>query len=156
MRRALELAERGLGRVAPNPLVGAVVVLVVAANVALVSWAMGRQSEPVAVDPRTTPFYRTVTERYAGQGVIILGINEVMAPENPAAAPIATSLLTLFDDVMVVTLPTARSSIAFASHRLPFDRDVLAEIVRQSGEEEFVILDTTAVRTIADNSSAQP
>jgi hypothetical protein len=79
-----------------------------------------------------------------------------MEPENPAAPPIASSLLTLFDDVMVVTLPTARSSIAFAGHNLPFDRDVLAEIVRQSGEGEFVILDTTAVRAIADSASAQP
>lgn len=134
----------------------AVMAVVVVANLALISWAMTQRSDPVAVDPRTTPFYRTVTERYAGQGVIILGINEVMEPGNPAAQPIAASLLTLFDDVMVVTLSSTRSSIAFASHSLPFNQEVLAEIVRQSGEEEFVILDITAVRAIADNTSAQP
>ena len=39
---------------------------------------------------------------------------------------------------MIVTLPGAQSSIAFASQQLPFDQNTLAEIVRQS-EEEFVI-----------------
>ncbi|MCA9873719.1 MAG: hypothetical protein KC441_08690 [Anaerolineales bacterium] len=137
-------------------LAGAVVAVIVVANLALVSWAMARQSEPVASDPSASPFYRTVSERYAGQGVIILGINEVMEPGSLTAQPIAASLLTLFDDVMVVTLPSTRSSIAFASHDLPFDQEMLAEIVRQSGEEEFTILDITAVRAIADNAAAQP
>lgn len=137
-------------------LAGVAVLLVLASNVALVSWAGAQPSEQVAVDPRTIPFYRTVTERYAGQGVIILGVNEIMEPDNPAAPPIATSLLTLFDDVMIVTLPATHASIAFASPNLPFDQDVLAEIVRESGEEEFVILDITAVRAIADKAAAQP
>lgn len=133
-------------------IVGAVVVLIVAANVMIVSWAKTQQTEPVAIDPRSIPFYRTVSEEYEGQGVIILGVNELIQAENPAAVPIATSLLTLFDDVMVVTLPTANVSIAFASPSLPFDQETLAEIVRESGEEEFVILDNTAVRTIAENT----
>lgn len=134
-------------------LVGAVILLVVVSNLALFSWASAQSSEPAAVDPLTIPFYQTVTERYAGQGVIILGINEVIEPENPAAVPYATSLLTLFDDVMVVTLPDTRFSVAFASSTLPFDRPTLAEIVRQSGEENFMILDATGIRAIADNSS---
>ncbi|HEX6387608.1 MAG TPA: hypothetical protein VF177_23310 [Anaerolineae bacterium] len=132
-------------------LVGAVMVLIVASNLALFSWASAQQSTQVTIDPRTIPFYQAVTERYAGQGVIILGINEVIRPDNPAAQPIATSLLTLFDDVMVVTLPTTQSSIAFASHSLPFDQRVLAEIVRQSGEDEFIILDAAAIQAIAGN-----
>lgn len=136
--------------------IGAAVVLVIAANLAVVSWATARQSEPLTVDPRTSPFYRTVTERYAGQGVIILGINEVMEPNNPEASSIAASLLTLFDDVLIVTLPTTQSSIAFASHSLPFDQHVLAEIVQQSGEDAFSILTISDVRAIADNLSDQP
>lgn len=137
-------------------LVGAALVLVVAGNLAVVSWALAQRSEQVAVDPRDTPFYQTVTEQYAGQGVIILGINGIMGPDNPAAPQIAMSLVTLFDDVMVVTLPATQTSIAFASHRLPFNQDVLAEIVRQSGEDEFVILDSAAVRAMADDVWARP
>lgn len=126
------------------------------ANVMVISWARTQQTETVAIDPRSVPFYRTVSEQYEGQGVIILGVNELLAADNPAAVPIATSLLTLFDDVMVVTLPTANISIAFASPSLPFDQQTLAEIVRESGEETFDILDNTAVRAIAENTSPPP
>lgn len=136
-------------------LIGAIV-LIVGFNLALYTWALSQQSGQALVDPKTIPFYQTVTERYAGQGVIILGINEVFEADNPAAQPIATSLLTLFNDVMVVNLPTARSSIAFAGSDLPFDQNTLSKILRQSGEEEFVILDTLAIRAIAGNLAAPP
>lgn len=130
--------------------------MIIGFNLALYTWARSQQSEQASVDPRTIPFYQTVTERYAGQGVIILGINEFFEADNPAAQPIATSLLTLFNDVMIVNLPTARTSIAFASPDLPFDQNALSEILRQSGENEFVILDTIAIRAIADNPATQP
>jgi hypothetical protein len=137
-------------------IIGTAVVLILTANVMIVSWAKTQQTEPVAIDPRSIPFYRTVSEEYDGQGVIILGVSELIQAENPAAVPIATSLITLFDDVMVVSLPTANISIAFASPSLPFDQETLAEIVRESGEEEFVILETTAVRKIVENTGPQP
>ncbi len=149
-------SDSGNNQLFRKRLFGVFVVLVIVLNVAMVSWANGQQTEPVAADPSSTPFYRTVTEQYAGQGVIILGVNELIEADNPAATPIATSLLTLFDDVMVVTLPASQASIAFASPSLPFDQETLSEIVRQSGEEEFVILDTTAVRAIAENAAPQP
>ncbi len=137
-------------------LVGAAVVLVLVANVTLVAWASARQPEPVAVDPRSIPFYRTVSEQYAGQGVVILGLNEVLEPDNPNAPQMATSLLTLFGDVIVVNLPAAQTSIAFASQTLPFDANELSEIVRQSGEDEFTVLDVSGVRALTDNNSVQP
>ncbi|MCB0034443.1 MAG: hypothetical protein KDE51_10510 [Anaerolineales bacterium] len=134
----------------------AVVGMILVANIAVFSWASGQAAEQVAVDPTTVPFYRLVTDRYAGQGVIILGVNELITAENPAAQPIAHSLLTLFDDVIVVTLPPSGISIAFASSGLPFDTQTMATIVQESGETDFVILDTTAVRAIANPTAAQP
>ncbi len=126
-----------------------VLLFIIGLNVALSSWAYSQQVEQVIVDPRTRPFYQTVSDRYDGQGVVILGINEVISVDNPAATPITSSLLTLFDDVMVVTLPSAGSSVAFAGYSLPFNEAALAEIMVQSGEEEFVILDMDEVRGIA-------
>lgn len=123
---------------------------IIGLNVALFSWAFSQRVEQVIVDPRTRPFYQTVSERYDGQGVVILGINEVISADNPAAPPFTSSLLTLFDDVMVVTLPSAGSSVAFAGYSLPFSEAALTEIMEQSGEEEFVILDIDEVRRIAD------
>ncbi len=132
------------------------VILILAFNMVLFGWAQTQKSDEQVVDPRSIPFYQTVSEQYANQGVIILGINELIEADNPAAVPFATSLLTLFDDVMVVTLPDVHVSIAFASSTLPFDQETLAEMVRESGEEAFVILDNTAVRAIAENAAVQP
>lgn len=134
----------------------AVVGIVLVTNIAVFSWASGQAAEQIAVDPTAVPFYQLVTDQYAGQGVIILGVNEVMTAENPAAQPIATSLLTLFGDVMVVTLPSSNVSIVFASAALPFNQEELTTLVQSSGETDFVILDTTAVRAIANPVSAQP
>lgn len=137
-------------------LLAAVVGIVLVANIAVFSWASGQAAEQITVDPTAVPFYQLVTDQYAGQGVIILGVNEVMTAENPAAQPIATSLLTLFDDVMVVTLPSSNVSIVFASAALPFNQEELTTLVQASGETDFVVLDTTAVRAIANPVSAQP
>jgi len=133
-----------------------IIVLIVGFNVALVGWASAQQAAEADADLQATAFYQTVKERYAGQGVIILGLNEVLANDNPNAPQIAASLLTLFEDVMVVTLPASQTSIAFASQALPFDERVLTEIVLQSGVTEFTILDTTAVKELAANPAILP
>jgi hypothetical protein len=132
-----------------------IVVLILILNAALFSWAAG-QPQQVAVNPQTLPFYQTITDRYGSQGIVILGLNEVLEPANANAPQIATSLLTLFNDVMVVTLPAAQTSIAFASQTLPFDPNELTEIVRQSGEDEFTVLDVSEVKAIADNNLTAP
>ncbi len=132
------------------------IVLIVGFNLALVGWASAQQDAKAEAELQATTFYQTVKERYAGQGVIILGLGEVLADDNPNAPQIAASLLTLFEDVMVVTLPASQTSIAFASQALPFDEKVLTEIVLQSGVTEFSVLDTTAVKELAANPALLP
>jgi hypothetical protein len=109
-------------------------------------WAL-RQTAASA--ETTTPFYQEISDRYGGEGVIVLQVNEVLDINNPAAAPIAASLLTLFEDVLVVAMPLEQISIAFVSHDLPFDQSVLAEILPPASEDQFVVLDMTAVQSIA-------
>ena len=133
-----------------------VALLIISLNITLFSWASGQQFEQTPIDPWTMPFYQTVTERYAGQGVVILSINEVLEPDNVNAPQIAASLLTLFNDVMAVTLPASQTSIVFASQTLPFDANVLSEIVSQSSEDEFIILEMSDIQLLASNKSAQP
>ena len=136
-------------------LLAGVTILIIGLNIALLNWATAYQSESV-IDPRTIPFYQAVSDRYSDQGVIILGINDVLEPNNPAAPQYANSLLTLFDDVIVVILPTAKISIAFASQSLPFDQALLEVILRESGETDYLILGTPEIRSLAENSGDTP
>ena len=119
-------------------------------NFALITWSFQQQSAPVrAAD---TPFYQLVSDRFEGRGVVILGINEMITADNPAAPPLANALLTLFDDVLVITLPDNQISIAFAGSSLPFTSDTLTQLAQQSGETNFTILDAPTLRAIAVNS----
>jgi hypothetical protein len=125
---------------------GIAIFLILTLNVLLVSWAFRQQA---ASTTSSTPFYQEMSDRYAGQGVIILQVNEVLDINNAAAQPIASSLLTLFDDVLAVAMPGEQISIIFASHDLPFDQTTLTELLPADSEDQFIILDITAVRAIA-------
>ena len=61
-------------------LMGMAIVLIAGLNLALFSWALAQPPEQTTL--QDTQFYQAVAERYAGQGVIILGINEVITPDN--------------------------------------------------------------------------
>ncbi|MBE2221659.1 MAG: hypothetical protein IAF02_08975 [Anaerolineae bacterium] len=116
-------------------------------NIILISWSVSQQTTPaLATD---TPFYQLVSDRFEGQDVVILGINGLITDDNPVAPAIANALLTLFDDVLVITLPNSQISIAFASASLPFDADTLAQFTEQNGETNYTILNTPTLRAIA-------
>jgi hypothetical protein len=132
---------------------GAAAALLIGINGALYAWASNQQGNGIANEPAPAPFARTIINRYAGQGVVALQINEPLEPENAAAPAIASSLLTLFEEVLVVALPGERTSVAFAGQQLPFGRSVLSDALQQSGEEQFAILDTAALRNLAAGRS---
>ncbi len=127
-------------------------IFLLVANSALLAWAFRQQS--TALTAADTTFYQLATEQFADQGVVILGINELISTDNPAAPPLVASLLTLFDDVVVITLPTDQVSIAFAGPYLPFTTDTLAQLARESGETDFTILDGASLQVIAAGSGS--
>jgi len=94
-------------------------------------------------------FYQKVINEYSGQGFVVLRINESFTPGNPAAKQAATSVLVLFDDVIVVSLPEDNYSIAFAGSKLPFNKDDLKTILLDSGDKNFSILDSGEIKTFA-------
>lgn len=135
----------------PKRLRLAAIALLLIGNIAVITWSFQQQSAPATVTD--TPFYQLVSDRFEGQGVVILGINEMITVDNPNAPSFANALLTLFDDVLVITLPSSQFSIAFASTNLPFDSDTLAQLAQQSGEIDFTILNTSALHAIVANTS---
>lgn len=120
-----------------------IVALLFVLNSVIITWAFWQP----AVSESNFP--QLVLDNFEGQGIVILEFSELITEDNPAASPIAESLLTLFDDVIVVTFPRTQSSIAFASSQLPLTTDALAQLAQQSGETDFTILDTSALRAIA-------
>lgn len=116
-------------------------------------WATKSQPADASAISETVPFYQTVIEKYSGQGVVVLKINGAFTSSNPAIKQFAMSLLVLFDDVLVVSLPQANFSVAFAGSLLPFNKDDLGTLLRAEGYEEFTILDTQEIRTLAQENN---
>ncbi len=126
-----------------------IIAIILITNIALIYWST-QQSQHSAHYSGT--FYEALSEEYANQGVIILQINETLSLENPAAPAVANSLLTLFDDVLVVTFPNEQISIAFASSTLPFTQAKLIDHLAQDNQSDYVIHNTATLGEIARQS----
>lgn len=100
------------------------------------------------------PFYRMVQQHLAFDGVFVANLTSTFGPDDLVSRRIAAGLLLMFDDVLVVTADSVGWSFAYASDNLPFNAPVLEAALRKSGEVDFVIHDTAAVRAIVGD--AQP
>lgn len=102
----------------------------------------------------SAPFYQAIAARLAPGGVLAANLTSRFTPEDVVSRRIAASLLTAFDEVIVVTAASAGWSFAYASDDLPFDRVHLEAALRSTGETEFILYDTAAVRAVV--GAAQP
>lgn len=91
-----------------------------------------------ATAPTAAAFYQAVSEQYAGEGVVILQINDAILPDQAPTHPYTSALHTLFTDVLIVTFPNEQTSVAFASNQLPFTSSDLEPLL---GEQQYLILD---------------
>jgi spermidine synthase len=102
----------------------------------------------------TQPFYQTVHQHLALDGVFVANLTSTFGPDDLVSRRIAAGLLMTFDDVIVVTAESVGWSFAYASDNLPFGIEVLEANLRASGETDYTILDTPAVRAVVGD--AQP
>lgn len=116
-------------------------------------WATTTQTGSASPGPTAPPFYQKVLEQYSGQGVIVLQLNGVFTASNPSTQPTATSLLVLFEEVLVVSLPSDNLSVAFVGATLPFGKADLEAILRANGNADFVILDTQEISTFTQSDN---
>lgn len=102
----------------------------------------------------SAPFFREVADHLTPGGVFSVNLTSPFSPEDEVSRRIAAGLLANFREVMVVTPASAGWSFAYASDKLPFDRKAIEQAMRDTGEANFVIFDTPAVRAFTGN--AQP
>jgi hypothetical protein len=75
-------------------------------------------------------------------------------PDDLVSRRVAASLLSRFKEVMVISPASVGWSFAYAGDQLPFDRRMVEAALRRSGEMQFTIFETEAVRAIVGD--AQP
>jgi spermidine synthase len=102
----------------------------------------------------SAPFFRAVADHLSPNGVFSVNLTSPFSATNEISRRIAAGLLANFKDVVVVTPASAGWSFAYASDNLPFDRAALENALHDTGEENFIIFDTPAVRAFVGD--AQP
>jgi spermidine synthase len=96
----------------------------------------------------SAPFDQTIAKHLTPHGVLVANLTSTFVPDNLVSRRIAASLLTAFKQVIVITPKSAGWSFAYASNDPPFARQAIENALRDSGEVQFVIFDTPAVKAI--------
>jgi spermidine synthase len=102
----------------------------------------------------TQSFFELVHMRLQPDGVFATNLTSQFGPHNLVARRIAAGLLNTFDEVIIVTPASIGWSFAFASDDLPFTQEQLDIVLSESGEQQYSIYGTAAVRNLVGN--AQP
>jgi spermidine synthase len=101
----------------------------------------------------STAFYQMAHDRLTADGIVAANLTSPFTPADTVSRRVAASLLEVFDEVMVVTPESVGWSFAYAADRLPFTREQLETALRESGESEFAVFDTAAVRQIVGDAA---
>jgi spermidine synthase len=97
-------------------------------------------------------FYQAIGDRLTENGVLVANLTSTFEPDDLVSRRITASLLANFDQVVVYTPRSAGWSFALAADRLSVTHDDLAAALRASGEAQYVIFETPAVRAIVANA----
>ncbi|MBZ0318103.1 MAG: hypothetical protein K8L91_16905 [Anaerolineae bacterium] len=97
-------------------------------------------------------FYQSIADHLTPQGVLVVGLTSTFAPDDLVSRRIAASLLVVFDEVMVITAPSAGWSFAYASNDMPFGRAEVETALQARYETGYVIYDTLAVETVVGDA----
>ena len=100
----------------------------------------------------SSPFYGAIAQHLNPDGILVANLTSTFSPTSLTSRRIAASLLANFTDVMVYTPQSAGWSFALASNHLTIDRDALTAALQASGEAQFVIYETSAVRAIVGSA----
>jgi spermidine synthase len=100
----------------------------------------------------SSQFYHTIAEHLTPQGVLVANMTSSFTPTDRLSRRVAASLLANFRYVLVVSPLSVGWSFAYASNDIPFDRKAIETALRSTGEIQFTIFDTPAVRAIVGDA----
>ncbi len=100
----------------------------------------------------SAPFFEAVKTRMNPGGVFSVNLTSEFDASDTVSRRIAASLLANFAEVMVITPQSVGWSFAYAGDDLPFDRATVEAALRDSGETQYVIYETAAVRAFVGDA----
>lgn len=130
-----------------------VILFLMGTNLALLYWVLTQHPTADTAATSALPFYHTIADQLQADGVTVVQMPGTFDSNNLPARQVVAALLSTYDRVMVVNLPSSQQSIAFAGSTLPFDQNSLSELLSANGESQFIVFDTPMVKLVAGNTS---
>jgi hypothetical protein len=127
------------------------VLAVIGLNAALIAWALSQPSPSGAHQADNSFALELVIDQFPAEDVVMTRMIGRFGGDNLPARQMVGALLSIYEDVLVISLPNLDSSLAFAADELPFDQADVTEMLHAAGETQFVIFDTAAVRVFTGN-----
>jgi spermidine synthase len=100
----------------------------------------------------SAPFFKVIGDRLTPGGILAANMTSFFTPDDLVSRRVAASLLSRFKEVMVISPASVGWSFAYAGDHLPFDRRMVEAALRRSGELQFTIFETEAVRAIVGDA----
>ncbi len=100
----------------------------------------------------SVPFYQQIVSHLTPNGVLVVNLTARLTEDNLVSKRITASLLTVFDDLIVVTSNSSRLSYVFAGQHLPFDVIQLQQALDNNGEKDYTIYHRAAVQSIVGDA----
>lgn len=132
-----------------HPALLVVSLFIVGMNLALIYWAVIQAPKSGQADENLVDLPQTLIDALAEDDVVVTRVSGRFGLDNTQALAMSATMLSLFDEVTIVTLALTDASLILASETLPYDRDQLTEILHTYGEVQFIIFETNAVEAIS-------
>jgi hypothetical protein len=136
----------------PSGSIIAIAIVIIGLNVGLLTWAFAQEPPVKSTEQNVVQAPPHLIDQFAVQGVLVTRLIGIFGSDNLEARQVSARLLDMYDEVIVVTMNSSNSSLVLAAHEIPFDRDQIAELLRENGETQFIIFDTPAVKAIVGNA----
>jgi spermidine synthase len=101
----------------------------------------------------SSAFYAGVKTKLNPGGVLAVSLTRPLRIDNTVARRIAAGVLANFKQAIAITPRTVGITFIFASDALPFTVADVEQLLRQTGEETFSVMDETALRVLVGSAA---
>lgn len=141
---------QGIGVNLPRFAMGMVLVILVA-NLGFYyqaqQMAPSENTERLVITPNDTSVDQGVRDELADEDILFVYATTLFNLNNPASHQLVRPLLADFTEVTVIILPNSEETIILATNTITLEQEALVDILHQYGETNFVIFDSTTIRT---------
>jgi spermidine synthase len=101
----------------------------------------------------SSAFYASVKAKLNSGGVLAVSLTRPLRLDNTVARRIAAGVLENFKHAIAITPQSVGITFVFASDALPFTIRGVEQMLRDTGEKTFAIMDETALRLLVGTAA---